>query len=405
MKKLYIAINDLLVYGSAITRPTGIQRVASGLSSALADQHGAEVVTVSGASMRRASIPHAKKQTLFARIAEPALLLLAHTPRRFQEEFRKVARTLLSGLASRSGGEVISPQVGDWIAVLGAPWIAPGMAEAVLAIKRQEGVRVALLVHDLLPATSPQWFSDAQGESAKHDVEMLIEKADLLCAVSTEVVTELLERYGKEAFLLMPADPELQSSGSPSFASNNGDRIVLCVGTLHPRKNLLALVKIWEDWAQRSAAGAGDLSAVPLLYLVGRRHPQDGELFKALTDHPRAASRIRLIHDADDAKLASLYSACRFLVMPSLAEGWGLPIREALISGRPAIATDAVPAASGSKFVRVVPAGDDDQLARAIIEWWESDIPEQMNREIIKHFIPRRWPQVADELGVLLNAE
>jgi glycosyltransferase involved in cell wall biosynthesis len=355
--------------------------------------------------MRQAAIPHAKKQTLFARAAEPALLLLAHTPRRFQEMFRRVARTLLSGLAARSGGEIATPQVGDWIAVLGAPWIAPGMAEAVLAVKRREGVRVALLVHDLLPATSPQWFSDAQGEAAKRDVEMLIHKADLLCAVSTEVVTELRDRYGKKAFLLMPADPELQSLGSPSSSPNNGERIVLCVGTLHPRKNLLALVKIWEEWVERSAAGAGHLSAVPLLYLVGRRHPQDGELFKALTDHPRAASRIRLVHDADDAQLASLYSACRFLVMPSLAEGWGLPIREALISGRPAIATDAVPAASGSKFVRVVPAGDDAQLARAIVEWWEGDIPEQMSSEIIKHFIPRRWPQVAEELGMLLNAE
>jgi len=112
-----------------------------------------------------------------------------------------------------------------------------------------------------------------------------------------------------------------------------------------------------------------------------------------------------LIHDADDSQLAYLYRASRFLVMPSLAEGWGLPIREALLAGRPSIATDAVPAAVGSPYVQIVPAGDEAELGRAITEWWSSDTPERISGEIAAHFVPRKWPAVAAELSALLTAQ
>ena len=95
----------------------------------------------------------------------------------------------------------------------------------------------------------------------------------------------------------------------------DAERTVLSVGTFHPRKNLVALVNIWDTWEN-----------APRLVLAGRRHPQDGEFFAALAAHPRAAERITLIHTADDGQLAELYRSSRFLVMPSLAEGWGLPL-------------------------------------------------------------------------------
>jgi glycosyltransferase involved in cell wall biosynthesis len=125
------------------------------------------------------------------------------------------------------------------------------MAEAAEVIKQRDNVRIALLIHDLLPATSPQWFADAQGQAAKREVETLIGTADEIFSVSTEVATELQSRYGKTATLLMPADPELRSvtdSGRDSLVQE--ERTVLSVGTFHPRKNLVALVRIWDAWVK-----------------------------------------------------------------------------------------------------------------------------------------------------------
>ena len=391
--KLYIAINDLLVYGSAITRPTGIQRVASGLAKELMAHHGAVCVSVSMAGMKKVDLPATDVSSMVARLAEPALRVLSHLPRSIQERARSLARVLLSFRAQRSQGTFVQPETGSWIIVLGAPWIAPGMADAVRFLKERDGLRVAVLIHDLLPTTSQRWFADAQGQAAKRDVETLIASADSILTVSAEVAAELHAIYGKEGRLLTPADPELSAQkGQHVAVPSDGERTVLSVGTFHPRKNLVALVHIWDVWEN-----------APRLVLAGRRHPQDGAFFAALSSHPRAAERITLIHNADDAQLAELYHAARFLVMPSLAEGWGLPVREALLAGRPAITTDAVPAATGSPFARVVPAGDEAALSSAIHEWWGGDAPERLSVEIQRTFVPRTWRGVAAELASQLT--
>jgi len=404
--KLYVAINDLLVYGSAITRPTGIQRVAAGLSAALAVQHGATHVVVSDSGIREVTLPTSGRRTVAARIAEPALWLLARAPRRVQEAVRTVARAALGRLARQRGGDMIEPDEEDWLAVIGAPWIAPGMVRAIEIAKERHKVNVALLVHDLLPATSPQWFADAQGESAKRDIEALIRCADAVFAVSSEVVGELQQRYQKPTTLLMPADPELQPADQRQGfdARDEKERIILCVGTLHPRKNLVALVRIWERWCVQVLASGDRIDSVPRLVLAGRRHPQDGELFRVLRESQHASTRIQLVHDADDRTLALLYRQSRFLVMPSLAEGWGLPVREALLAGRPSIATDAVPAATGSPYVSVVPAGDELALEAAIKSWWTGSEPELLSKAITESFKPRTWSEVADEFYQALSA-
>ena len=396
----YIAINDLLVYGAVLTRPTGIQRVALNLALALHDLHGYQGVRIDNAGARFIAIPRSGARSPLARLADPLLRLLSHAPRAMQEFFRSTARRLLSRLAGGGGGAA-AIQRGDWVLVLGAPWIAPGMASAIVQLHERTGARIALLIHDLLPATSPDWFADAQGRTAKRDVEQLIGAAAQIFTVSREVGAELFQRYGRPSTLLNPADPVITSA---SLRASNMERCVLSVGTLHPRKNLAALVRIWEAWAEEVEATTGSVASIPTLVIAGRRHPQDGELFSLLATNRRAASKIRLTHTASDAELADLYAASRFLVMPSLAEGWGLPVREALVAGRPSIATDAVPAAHTSPYVRIVPAGNEEQLSLAIHEWWEGSEPERLAREISEHFVPRSWEDVATEIAGHINS-
>lgn len=396
----YIAINDLLVYGAVLTRPTGIQRVALNLALALHEHHGYQGVSAVDSGARYVAIPQSSSRSLLAMLADPLLRLLSYSPRVVQERIRSTARSLLSRFTG-GGGSAVVFQHGDWVLVLGAPWIAPGMATAIVQLHERTGVRVALLIHDLLPATSPTWFTDAQGLTAKRDIEALIGAAEKIFTVSREVGVELSERYSRTSALLNPADPVITATlqrGDPI------ERCIVSVGTLHPRKNLAALVRIWEAWAIEAEAITGSFVGLPTLMLVGRRHPQDGELFSLLTTHRRAASKIHLIHTASDAELAELYAASRFLVMPSLAEGWGLPVREALVAGRPSIVTDAVPAASGLPYCEVVPAGDEAALSEAIRRWWEGGTPELLTERIRQEFNPRTWESVAADISSQLGS-
>jgi glycosyltransferase involved in cell wall biosynthesis len=404
--RLHVVIDDLLVYGSAIARPTGIQRVASGIATALIRDHGAIAVHVGGGVIRRAELPTTASRSLLARASEPILRILSLAPRRVQEGVRGVARAALSRLSALRAGATVGVSAGSWMLVLGAPWIAPGMARATVSIAATQNLRIALLVHDLLPSTDPQWFGDAQGLAAKRDMDDLISAADLLFAVSPEVAAQLRMRTARPVHVTSPADPLFPraSAASPlSVLEDASEPILLTVGTLHPRKGLPSLVRIWDAWVKNSDRASLKMGHVPMLVIAGRRHPQDGELFAALEAHPRARERIRFIHDASDEQLAGLYARARFLVMPSQAEGWGMPIREALVAGKPSIATDAVPAAQTSQFVRIVPAGNEEQLSLAIHEWWEGAEPERLSREIVDQFTPRSWEDVAREIAVRVS--
>ena len=400
--RCFIVIDDLLVYGSVISRPTGIQRVAAGITNALLKNPRTFSVHVGSGEIRTAQLPEGGAASWRTRLSEGVLRFLSLAPRSLQESIRSLARTLISRLASRRAGVVIQPAAGDWLLVLGAPWIAPGMASAVSALAERHELRVALLVHDLLPATDPQWFGDAQGLAARQDMETLIGTADLLFAVSDEVARQVRERTARPVHPVSPADP-LFPRTAPRAAAVPSEMVILAVGTLHPRKNLVALVRIWDQWIQSSDRAQVVDGQPPRLIIAGRRHPQDAALFDALAAHPRARSRISLIHTADDAQLAELYAAARFLVMPSLAEGWGMPVREALVAGIPSIVTDAVPAAHSTPYVLIVPAGDEAALSSAIHEWWDGAEPERLSAEIRERFTPRTWADVSREIEELLG--
>ena len=131
--RLLIVVNDLLVYGTAATQPTGIQRLADGYARHLpsvAAERGIEVVTVvvaPGVVREVELLQTSTRGRRIARSAELALRVSAHLPRPVQERARTVSRRLLARRATGAGHPVVTrPE--DTLLVVGAPWIAPGMA-------------------------------------------------------------------------------------------------------------------------------------------------------------------------------------------------------------------------------------------------------------------------------------
>jgi alpha-1,3-rhamnosyl/mannosyltransferase len=120
------------------------------------------------------------------------------------------------------------------------------------------------------------------------------------------------------------------------------------VGTLEPRKNLLMLVEAWRLLRRRHTVD---------LVLAGRRRADA----PAITEEPG----LRLMGEVPDEKLAGLYSGALALVCPSLYEGFGLPVLEAMQCGTGVIASRAVAEAGGDAAVY---ADDTESLARAMGE-------------------------------------
>jgi glycosyltransferase involved in cell wall biosynthesis len=140
----------------------------------------------------------------------------------------------------------------------------------------------------------------------------------------------------------------------------NGRRFVLAVGSLEPRKNLPLLI---DAFARLIAApGMGDV----VLVLTGARLHGARAVDDALLRHG-VADRVRLTGYVPDATLAALFQTCDVFAYPSLYEGFGLPVLEAMALGAPVVTSNvsSLPEVAGDAALLLDPH-DPDALAAAL---------------------------------------
>jgi glycosyltransferase involved in cell wall biosynthesis len=137
---------------------------------------------------------------------------------------------------------------------------------------------------------------------------------------------------------------------------------VLGVGTLEPRKNLERLIEAW----------AGMQSEEYELVLVGSIGWDAGAILRRARRR-----RVRLLGYVNDDDLVALYSLCEAFCYPSLYEGFGLPVLEAMAAGAPVITSSvsSLPEVAGDAAVLVDPR--DAQAIRAGLERVLSDARER----------------------------
>jgi alpha-1,3-rhamnosyl/mannosyltransferase len=147
-----------------------------------------------------------------------------------------------------------------------------------------------------------------------------------------------------------PRDPARQARCRAAAGLRPEEPFVLFVGTLDPRKNLRALL-------EASAAARAD---VPHRLVVVGKNPYG-------PDPDLAGQGVLHRTETDDEMLAGLMSAATLFVLPSLAEGFGLPVLEAMACGCPVVAsnTTSLPEVAGDAAVLVDPHNT-DALAEAL---------------------------------------
>jgi glycosyltransferase involved in cell wall biosynthesis len=213
---------------------------------------------------------------------------------------------------------------------------------AVPYIPRRPSV---LTLHDLSPWMNPRWHHGAK--RVRRRTPLLLDR------IATMIITpgDNVRRQAIEHFRLQPdrvvAIPEapapwLRQVDSPPRQTP----YFLFVGTLEPRKNLSMLVEAWREVRRRHAID---------LVLAGRKRADA----PAIAEEPG----LQLIGEVPDESLAELYSGALALVCPSLYEGFGLPVLEAMQCGTGVIASSAVAEAGGDAAVY---ADDVEALTRAM---------------------------------------
>ncbi|HET6941610.1 MAG TPA: glycosyltransferase family 1 protein [Sphingomicrobium sp.] len=198
-------------------------------------------------------------------------------------------------------------------------------------------VRAVHLIHDLIPITRPQFCRP--GEAKKHSDRMrhALESATGIIGNSQDTLDELAT-FASSVQLAMPASVAAWISGvqisEPVVARSLGRPHFVSIGTIEGRKNHVLLLNVWRHLVAR----LGDQA--PILILIGQRGWEADEATTILDGEQGLNGHVREFSRCEDRDLLDLLSGATALLMPSFAEGFGLPIIEALQVGTPVIASD-----------------------------------------------------------------
>lgn len=212
---------------------------------------------------------------------------------------------------------------------------SPAVAAALEQIPRT-GPRVALF-HDAIALQHPEMSpAGTVGRFPAYLQELL--QFDGIAAVSDDSRQTLTDYWRWLGLASCPpvvaiplgltAPDRAQMKNRPSSARDTP--VVLCVGSIEGRKNHLALLEACERLWQRNVAFT--------LRLIGLAQPQTGRQALARLHELQAAGRpLRYDGAVDEATLDGAYADCTFTVYPSLKEGFGLPVLESLVRGKPCV--------------------------------------------------------------------
>jgi glycosyltransferase involved in cell wall biosynthesis len=272
-------------------------------------------------------------------------------------------------------------------AALGRPALPPELASLDLlhapspSAVPPPGPRQRLVVtaHDLAFVTHPEAFPRRWRLQFRAGLRRAVRSATALIAVSESTARDL-ERVGGAApdrVHVVPLAAALPSSTLDVDAVAARYRIhrpyVLYAGTLDPRKNLPRLVR-----AYRRVAAAG---APHALVLVGPLGWRPAALLREL--EPPAPGRVILTGRVPAADLDALYRGADAFVYPSLYEGFGLPVLDALARGVATVtsSTSSLPEVTGEAALHVDPLSEADiadSLSRVLED---RALAERLSRE------------------------
>lgn len=228
--------------------------------------------------------------------------------------------------------------------------------------------RSVITVHDLAFLHYPEFLTE-DARRYYGQIHAAVRSADAIIAVSQNTKKDLVEMVGAPpekvhvvyeapSALYRPVDQS--AAGMPASIHALPQPFLLFVGTLEPRKNLPALLRAMA----RIKAERG--RQAPLLVIAGKK----GWLYQDTLDLIGTLDLSRdtlLFGPASPEELLWLYNRAEAMVLPSVYEGFGLPVIEAMACGTPVITTrvSSLPEVAGDAAILVDPQ-DGDALVSAI---------------------------------------
>ena len=230
-----------------------------------------------------------------------------------------------------------------------------------------------LTIHDLAIYINPEWFPK-QNFSTKFLVPRSLVKAKKIIAVSESTKQDLQKIFrvpdDKIKIIYEGVRTERPSEETKSFALEKFElqekKYFLFLGTIEPRKNLIALIAAYKILVQKNPDA-------PILVLAGGSGWKNEEIFEAIKKRDLESKIKHLGYVSNEEKFALMKQTLAF-VYPSLYEGFGLPILEAMSLGAPVITSriSSIPEITADAALLIDP-NNDGEIANALEKLWKDD--------------------------------
>lgn len=250
-----------------------------------------------------------------------------------------------------------------------------------LPVIRKPGLPTVVTIHDLGAEYLAEYHQFPHKYYLNLATEYAAAQADALIAVSQATKKDLVEKLkveekkihvvyeGYDQKLFQPASIDVVRNILKRFDIQNP--YLLFVGTVQPRKNLERIIEAFARILRNKdtrISGAKISHSIPVseylnldLVIVGSKGWLADDIYQAPARYG-VADRVKFLGHVDDYDLPALYSGAEALVFPSLYEGFGLPILEAMACGCPVLTSQisSMPEVAGNSALYVNPYDIED---------------------------------------------
>lgn len=305
-------------------------------------------------------------------------------------EFKEISYSQYADRMEDLNHKICEFQPNDILVTLGLDWDYSFIDE-LEKIKNISSLKIVGIVYDLIPILYPQYCVGKVASNFDHYLRRMLAYSDMVLTISENSKSDLI-KYCEHNQLDCPlinvirlGDNILSVDDADTFPDGNH---ILYVSTIERRKNHETIYKAYHYLASK---GLGYI--LPKLIFVGMVGWGVEDLIKDIRTDPLVKDKIEIKSEISDDELYFLYKKSLFCVYPSIYEGWGLPIAEALSYGKFVLVSNgsSLPEVGGD-FVDYIEAWDvitwADKIHYYIIN---KDVRNSKETYISKNYQPFGW--------------
>jgi Glycosyltransferase len=302
------------------------------------------------------------------------------------------------GSGSPVPGTLFSP--GDVLISVGMDWDYPYYKQ-FYDLRKRVGVKVVTCCYDLIPVLYPQYCVNDVAKLFTSYFLDVADGSDLILCISKQSEKDLSAMLydtggARPLTRVFPMGDNVPLSTtevlSPEVRSICREPFILFVSTIERRKNHEVLYR-----AYHLLCSQGKRAKLPKLVFVGMQGWGVAELMRDIELDPLTNGLIVRLNYVSDAELRALYEAAQFCVFPSLYEGWGLPVGEALSLGKAVICSNrgSLPEVGGELVTYINPWDPQawaDEIYRMVTD---PEFLRNLETKVRNEYQSRTWSDAA----------